>query len=100
LDVGYVYHSKNGRKKSIILLGGPWGRGRLFPSQESDVPTSNSIGLYPWLSPRRNLCGRQFGCRYDLPTQFDTWNHSEAIWHCTPVNWPLRLGEIVDNAGS
>jgi hypothetical protein len=23
LDVGYVYHSKNGRKKSIILLGGP-----------------------------------------------------------------------------
>ena len=51
LDVGYVYRSKIGRKISSILLGGPWRRGRLFPSGESN-PTSNSIGLYPWLSPR------------------------------------------------
>ena len=72
LDVGYVNHPKKGRKISIILLGGPWGRGCLFPSRESEW-TSNLISLYLWFSPRRNLCGRQFGWQCDLPPQSDTW---------------------------
>ena len=76
------------RTKSFSsLLGGPGGRGCLFPSPESDQrQASNMIGLYLWFGPRLNLCRRYFGCRYDLPSQFNTWNHSEAIWHCTPVN--------------
>ena len=34
----------------------------------------------------RALCERHFGCWYDLPPQFNTWTHSEAVWHCMPID--------------